>query len=121
MAVAFGRGTTSNHQVARALNGVLGVWLFISAFIWPHTGAQMTNTWILGALCVIFAVIALGSPTTRWLNTVLAIWLFISVWALPHQSAATMWNNALVAIAIFLLSLVPGPGERPLAPSRTPA
>ena len=110
-----------NVKVARWVNLVLGVWLFISAFIWPHTSAQLTNTWILGVLCVIFALIAMSTPTARWLNTILSIWLFISVWALPHQNLGTMWNNALVAIVVFAASLVPGAGERPLTATRTPA
>jgi hypothetical protein len=105
---------------ARALSVLLGIWLFISALAWYHTPAERTNTWILGVLCVIFALVAMRAPAARWLNTILAIWLFISVWALPHAMLATMWNNALVAIAIFFLSLVPGAGERPL-PRRAPA
>ncbi len=96
----------SNAEGARWLNVVLGVWLFISAFLWPHTAAERTNTWILGVLCVVFALIAMSQPAARWLNTILAIWLFISVWALPHQNLATMWNNAIVAIVVFLASLV---------------
>lgn len=92
---------------ARMMNAALGVWLFISAFLWPHTMAQRTNTWILGVLTVIFSVAAMREPRARYLNTILAIWLFISAWALPRISAGTVWNNVLVAIAIFVLSLVP--------------
>lgn len=97
----------------RVLNVILGVWLFISAFIWPHTQAQMTNTWILGVLCVLFAVVAMFYEPVRFLNTALAIWLFISAWALPTVSAGTVWNNVLCAIAIFIISLIPGGGEAP--------
>jgi phosphoglycerol transferase MdoB-like AlkP superfamily enzyme len=93
---------------ARIANVVLGVWLFISAFLWPHSYAQRTNTWILGALCVAFALIAMRVAEARYLNTLLAIWLFISVWALPSISNGTRWVNALTAIAIFAVSLTPG-------------
>jgi hypothetical protein len=89
------------------INVVLGVWLFISAFAWPHSHAQHANTWILGVLCVIFALAAMAAPMARYLNTALAIWLFISAWALPTASVGTIWNNVLVAIAIFIVSLVP--------------
>ena len=92
---------------ARVLNAVLGVWLFISAFVWPHTMAQRTNTWILGVLALFFALMAASTPRVRYLNTILAIWLFISAWALPTISPGTIWNNVLVAIAIFVVSLVP--------------
>ncbi len=103
---------------ARYLNVVLGVWLFISAFIWEHTAAERTNTWILGVLFVVFALVATRSPGARWVNTALSIWLFISVWALPHDNVGTMWNNALVAIVVFFASLVGGRDESPLTERR---
>ncbi len=103
----FSETVTANAKVARWVNLVLGVWLFISAFIWDHTTAERTNTWILGVLCVIFALIATRVPQVRFLNTILAIWLFISAFALPGGNHGTLWNNVLVAIAIFLLSLAP--------------
>ena len=93
-------------MTARAANVILGIWLFISAFIWPHSVSQFNNTWILGVLCVAFALIAMAIPQARYLNTALAIWLFASVWVLPRLSTATAWNNALVAVAIFFFSLV---------------
>lgn len=104
---------------ARIVNIVLGVWLFISAFIWPHSYAQMTNTWIVGVLVVAFSLIAMRVPEVRYLNTILAVWLFISVWALPSISMGTRWANALTAIAIFFVSLAPaylgGPSNRPIS------
>ena len=99
-------GRATRDVPPRIINVVLGVWLFISAFVWPHTRAQMTNTWIVGVLCVIFALVAMAVPRVRYLNTLLAIWLFISAWALPVRSGATIWNNVLVAIAIFIVSLL---------------
>jgi hypothetical protein len=116
MAVNVERGPAGipGSAAPRIVNVILGVWLFISAFAWPHTHAQMTNTWILGVLCVIFALVAMAVPWVRYLNTLLAIWLFISAWALPMESPGTVWNNVLVAIAIFIVSLVPsGTTERP--------
>lgn len=105
---------------ARTLNVILGIWLFISAFVWPHTGSQFTNTWILGVLCVIFALVAMRVAPVRWLNTLLAIWLFISAFALPHRLAGTVWNNALVAIAVFIVSLIPNDLEQQgIFPRRT--
>jgi hypothetical protein len=112
MAVPAVRGRAGRGAASpRIINVILGVWLFISAFVWPHTQAQMTNTWILGVLCVIFALVAMAVPWVRYLNTLLAIWLFISAWALPTYNAGTVWNNVLVAIAIFIVSLVPNEGR----------
>jgi SPW repeat len=107
----------TNNATAHYINIALGIWLFVSAFIWPRAQAQMTNTWILGLLCVIFAALALRYPQARYLNTALAVWLFFSVWALPTISVGTMWNNAIVAIAIFVLSLAPGYVGKPPRPT----
>ncbi len=104
-------------MAARTLNVLLGIWLFISAFVWPHTTAQMTNTWILGVICVVIALIAMRFDQVRYLNTALAVWLFISAFALSTQSRGTVWNNALVAVAIFIVSLAPA--DRLQLPNRT--
>lgn len=96
---------------ARYINVILGAWLFISAFAWAHTEAQMTNTWICGVLAVIFALIATRVQEVRYVNAALAVWLFISAWALPHVSIGTVWNNVLVSIAIFIVALIGIPGR----------
>ncbi|WP_433927819.1 SPW repeat protein [Sorangium cellulosum] len=107
---------------ARGINIALGIWLFISAFLWRHSQDQFTNTWVVGVLCVAFALLAIWAPKARYLNTILAIWLFVSAWAIPALSVATVWNNVLVAVAILIVSLVPtvpvargvrGPGAAP--------
>ncbi len=92
---------------ARVANIVLGVWLFISAFVWLHSYASRTNTWICGLLAVAFAVWALWAPAARWLNTALSIWLFFSTLVIFHANVGTLWNNIIVAILVFAFSLVP--------------
>jgi hypothetical protein len=97
----------------RVLNLILGIWLFISAFLWSHTQAQMTNTWIVGALAVVISLVSMyAAAQARYLNTILSIWLFISVWALPRMNVGTAWNNVIVAILMFVFSLVPGGAMR---------
>lgn len=112
------RGTpTAEMSSVRWVNVILGAWLFISAFAWTHTDASRTNAWILGLLCIIFALGAMRVPMLRYANTVLAIWLFISAWALPHVSTGTVWNSVLVAIAIFVVSLIPSAAGRGATPA----
>lgn len=90
----------------RLLEILVSVWLIISAFAWPHSFAQMTNTWIVGVIGAVVGLVALfADMRLRYLNTVLAIWLFISVWALPGARPGTIWNNVIVAFVLFLSSL----------------
>src|SRR5262249_10539707 len=91
----------------RWLNLLIGVWLFISAFAWPHMMAAQTNTWIIGVLMIVASFVALFAPQARFINTVLAIWLFVSTLVIGDTHAAGIWNNCIVAIVVFALSLVP--------------
>lgn len=107
-------------MIVRILSIVLSVWLFISSFVWTHTEVQFTNTWIVGVVGVAFTLLTMVSSTFRYLNTLLSLWLFISVFVLP-TTTATGWNNALVAVALFIMSLVGPTDQRLQKPVRTSA
>jgi hypothetical protein len=81
---------------------ILGVWLLLSAFAWRHSPLSMTNTWILGLI-----IVFLSEMRTRYATTAAAVWLFFSTLATAHHSSATLWNNLIVAVLVFLISLVP--------------
>jgi hypothetical protein len=98
--------TPGSGSWVRAVNVAAGLWLFISAFLWPHSPGSMTNTWVVGLLIAAIGAIGTVAPDARWLNTAVAVWLFFStVWVYP-SSPATVWNNVIVAIVVFVLSLV---------------
>jgi hypothetical protein len=101
------RGPPAETMDPALINVVLGVWLFVSAFLLPEPRLHATSTWISGVLCVVFAIASMGVPWARYLNSTLAIWLFVSAWALPTEHVATLWNNVLCSIAIFVVSLAP--------------
>jgi hypothetical protein len=92
---------------ARTLNFILGGWLFASAFLWTHTPADRVSCWTVGLGVVVFAAAAMTVPPARWVNSALAVWLFVSAFALPHLHAGTRWNEVLVALFVFFLSIVP--------------
>ena len=97
----------------RIANAVLGLWLFMSVFIWPHTSSQTINTSVIGALSIVIALLGTQYSTIRYLNSVLAVWLLISAWASQVATEVTTWNATFVAFAMFALSLVP------IAPTRS--
>lgn len=94
-------------RAPRLANAVLGIWLSVSTFIWPHAAAQRSDALVIGILAVAFALSAIQYPTVRYMNSVLAIWLLFSAWAGEVATDMTRWNNTLVASAMFALSLVP--------------
>jgi len=85
----------------------LGLWLFLSAYVWPHTAISRTNTWVLGLVIATIAAVGTPSPTVRAISTVPAIWLFFSAIWIVDVTNATMWHNAIVAVLVLILSLMP--------------
>lgn len=102
-------GSDARRLSPRALNVVLGAWLFLSAFAWPHARSQFINTLITGVLVVVFALGACVAPRVRYFNTILSAYLFVSAWCYPSSTMAemaTQWHNAMVALWIFLISVL---------------
>jgi hypothetical protein len=92
---------------ARLANVALGLWLFLSAFLWPHTLASQVNTSLLALVIVSIAAAATPTPVVRAISTVPAIWLlFSSIW-ISDVTPTTMWHNAIVAGLVLVFSLVP--------------
>jgi hypothetical protein len=90
---------------ARALNTVLGLWLFFSGFLWPHTMAHRWNAWVVGMLAVFGGLVGLsGDKRGRYLNAALGGWLIASALLLPHLRPATFWNEILVGFAMVLIA-----------------
>lgn len=102
------RAPSRAAEVARIASALVCVWLILSAFTWPHSQAQLTNTWIVGAAGVVMALVA---DQRLWLaHLALAAWLFASVWLLPEARPEPIWNNAIAAAILFLLALLYGKG-----------
>jgi hypothetical protein len=89
-----------------ALNASLGLWLFLSAFLWPHTHVQGLNAEIVGMLVVTAAIAGLGGAHGMGrLNALLGAWLIISALLLPRLGMATFWNHVAVGSCIVFFGL----------------
>ena len=108
------QGEQDRNVAYRVVSAALGLWVFVSAFLWRHAEPQRSNTWIVGILIACFAFVSMTLPRARFVNTLLAAWLFISAFALPSESTATMLTNALVGLVVFVVSLAPTTREVPL-------
>lgn len=107
----------NGNRTRHWINLAVGVWVCASAFLWSHSPAQFTNSWVVGALAAVVAAVALRVPQASFGNVLLSLWLFISAWALPLDVEATCWNNLLAAIVMFFAGLQPASDDR--APSWT--
>ncbi|HVV49812.1 MAG TPA: hypothetical protein VHO06_09150 [Polyangia bacterium] len=99
-------------MTTRIFNALLAVWLFVTAFMWPHTHGQFVVTLLASILTFWLAILSIYSGAARYLNAIVGILLFLSTLAMHSLSRATTWNNAIIAIAIFVVALVDkGPGQ----------
>jgi hypothetical protein len=92
---------------ARALNAVLGLWLFMSAFLWSHRPEQFHNAWVTGLVAVTMALWGLeGVRRARFVNMLAGAWLLVSslLWL---SGSATFWNHVLVGLALVVLGAAP--------------
>ena len=93
---------------ARALNATLGLWLFFSAFLWPHTPFHQTNAWVVGMVVVTLAMLGLtGVAWARYANAAIGGWLILSAALVPGIDTGTFWNHVLSGFALALFGLAP--------------
>ena len=93
-------------MTGRIFNVLIGTWLFLSAFGWPHSPAQGLTALICGALTLLTALGSIYYPRVRYLTATVAVVLFVAslATAAPRYDR-TFWHNAVFAIVIFLIAL----------------
>jgi hypothetical protein len=94
----------------RLANAALGAWLALSAFVWEHSLASQVNAFVVGIWVSTAALWAVHSWPLRVANTIVAVWLGAATFAMSVPPAA-YWNNLVLAVLVFVLSLIPSPEE----------
>ena len=98
-------------RVTAGINFLIGIWVFVSPWVYgAASNSNAWNSWIVGALVAIFALIRWSSPAGArglgWANMILGSWLFISPWVYVYTANSGRFINSLCAgVAIFVLSL----------------
>jgi hypothetical protein len=92
---------------ARIVNTLLGFWLYVSAFVWPHTRFERANAWICGIVAVTAALVGLrNTKVGRYVNAVVGAWLIVSALLMSRIRFATFWNHLIVGFALALFAMV---------------
>jgi hypothetical protein len=93
----------------RVVNTMLGFWLFVSAFLLPHSSrASFHNTWIVGFIVTGLGIASiLGVSWARRANFVLALWLFLSAFLLPRSAGPAIFHHVIIAVLLVVTSLFP--------------
>ena len=93
-------------MTARIINVLIGTWLFLSAFAWPHSTPQGMTALVCGALTVVLSLATMYFSGVRYLTAVVAVMLFVTSLATANGLDRTFWHNSIMAIAIFVSALV---------------
>ena len=91
---------------------VLSIWVLFSGNLWPHNGPNQINNAAVGAGLFLFGAISIRHEWARYVTLALGLWLFAFTAFIRSDSPITFWNNAMVALAVFILSLVGGERHR---------
>ena len=91
---------------------VLGIWVLFTGNAWSMSRPNQINNAAVGAGLFFFGVIAIRHEWARYVTLALGIWLFAFSAFINRGSTVTFWNDAAVALAVFILSLVGGERHR---------
>ena len=91
---------------------VLSIWVLFSVNAWPHSRPEQINSAAVGAGLFFFGAISIRHEWARYVTLALGLWLFVFSAFISHGNGTTFWNNAMVALAVFILSLVGGERHR---------
>jgi hypothetical protein len=98
-------------MTAQIFSVLIGVWLFLSAFAWPHGGAQFAYTAGGGVLTVAFALLSTRLYRARYATAVVGALVYVLAFFVSERGGPTFWNNAIVGIAIVVAALLSGGPE----------
>lgn len=93
-------------MTARIFNVLIGTWLFLSAFAWPHTHGQKLAAMITGAATAVLSLATNYFSGLRYLTAVLGVMLFVISVTAASRGNVTFWHNGIIAVAIFVAALV---------------
>jgi len=95
---------------------MLSVWVLFSGNAWPHSRPDQINNAAVGAGLFFFGALSVRHEWARYVTLALGLWLFAFTALLGRSNPMTFWNNAMVALAVFVLSLVGGERHRVVGP-----
>ena len=97
---------------------VLSMWVLFSGNAWEHAGISRLNNTIVGTGLFFFGVLSMSQDWARWVTLGFGVWLFAFTVLFKGASSVTFCNDAMVALAVFVLSLLGGERRRVLGEHR---
>jgi hypothetical protein len=87
---------------------ILATWLFLSAFLWPHSNGQFIVAVVGGGLCTGYALRSALLNRQDGRLAAVAVWVLVGAFILPAVNRMTVANHAIVAGALLALAGIAG-------------
>lgn len=91
----------------RYLNLALGLWLFISAFLWPHSSFAFAASWIMGSCIAMNAFAAIWAPPARYFAVPLGAMSLGWQLTAASDQPLTLIHGVIVSGLVALLAFMP--------------
>jgi hypothetical protein len=98
-------------MTVRIFSILIGTWLLFSNFAWSHSNAESAVTVAGALLTIVFSVLAIFTRNARFATAGIGVLLFIGTLLTSERGTATLWNNTIFGIAIFVAGLLDGGPE----------
>src|SRR5262245_48093666 len=87
-------------MTTRIFNILMGLWLFVSAFVLPQGRGQVASTAICGALTVLFAALTSYDLRSRYATLAVGVLVVVLAFTVHPLGSATFWHNGVMGISI---------------------
>jgi len=108
-------------QIVRWINGILGLWVALAAFLGFGPVGNLWNDMAAGVVIVAFGLIfTQGSRVRGWTVAVLGGWLLVSALAEGLlEPPGLLWNNLIVGLGTAYAAFLPSATGRAITEIRT--
>ena len=86
------------------VNGILGLWIFIAAFLYMGKTGNFWNDLLVGIVAAVVGFLMVkDKPWQGWLTGLLGIWLIIAAF-IPSLivGSGNLWNDLIVGVLMMI-------------------
>lgn len=90
----------------RIFISMIGAWLLVSGFSWPHSRVEVSNLIVVGVLAPLFSWLSATRDWARYVSAVAGVWLILTTLRFGTAAHITIIHNLIMGASIFVASLV---------------
>jgi hypothetical protein len=91
---------------------LISIWVLFTGNVWATSRPNQINSAAVGAGLFFFGLISIRHEWARYVTLAIGLWLFVFSAFFSRDTATNFWNDAAIALAVFILSLVGGERHR---------